>query len=419
MSEQTTPADLQRRNRRFGVFTILLGTLAGIAFATGAGGMSAAFQLNDTFGAETFATLPIVSVPVTPAAVFLGLLIVGVGVALVVRGFGERAATAVAIALGLFVLAFLVWAARGQQLQVLGLLKGTIRAAVPLALGALSGVLCERSGVVNIAIEGQFLTSAFTAAVVSSATGNPWIGLLSALIAGGLVGALLAVLSIRFRADQIVVGVVLVVLATGLTSFLTSQVLARNPALNSPARFSTVEIPGLSHIPFLGPLLFRNSVTVYLMLIAIAVAEVALFRSRWGLRLRAVGEHPKAADTVGIKVLATRYRAVILGGVVAGIGGAYFTLDAAGQFSREMTGGRGFIALAALLVGRYSPRGALGAALVFGFADALATSLQLLNVGIPSTLLLTAPYVVTLLVVAGLVGRLRIPAADGEPYVKE
>lgn len=418
MSAGAAP-DLERRNRRFGVFAILLAAIAGAVFATGTEGLATTFQLNDTFAEPTYAMLPDVVVPVAPTAIFLALVIAGIGLYQAVRGFGDRATLVISIVLGLFVLAFLTWAARGQQLQVLALARGTMRAAVPLALGALSGVLCERAGVINIAIEGQFLASAFTAAVVSSATGDPWLGLVGGVLAGGLVGALLAVLSIRYRADQIVVGVVLIVLATGVTSFLTSQLLVPNPGLNAPTRFGSVLVPVLGDIPLLGPLLFRHSVTVYLMLVAVIVIQIALFRSRWGLRLRAVGEHPRAADTVGIRVLATRYRAVILGGMVAGIGGAYFTLDAAGQFSREMSGGRGFIALAAMLVGRYSPAGALGAALIFGFADALSTSLQILNVGIPSTLLLTAPYVVTILVVAGLVGRLRMPAADGQPYVKQ
>lgn len=420
MSASTdTPIDLGRRNRRFGIFGLALAAVVGIAFSSGVEGLSATFALSEPFGAPTFVTLPDLTLPVAPTAIVLAIIIAAIGGYQASKGFGDRAVIAMSVTVGIFVLAFLVWASRGSELQLIGLLKGSVRAAVPLAFGALSGVLCERAGVVNIAIEGQFLMAAFTAAVVSSVTGSPWIAMLAGIAVGGLVGALLAVLSIRYRADQIVVGVVLVVLATGLTSFLTSQVLARDAALNSPTRFSPFAVPVLGDIPFIGPLLFRQSVVVYLMFIAVFVVQWALFKTRWGLRLRAVGEHPKAADTVGIRVLATRYRAVILGGMVAGMGGVYFTLDSAGQFSREMTGGRGFIALAALLVGRYSPAGALGAALVFGFADALATQLQLLSVGIPSELLLTAPYVVTILVVAGLVGRLRMPAADGQPYIKE
>jgi general nucleoside transport system permease protein len=298
-------------------------------------------------------------------------------------------------------------------------MRATVSRATPIALGALAGVLCERAGVINIAIEAQFLLGAFTAAVFASLATNPWVGLLGGIAAGVLVAFMLAGLSIKFKADQIVVGVVLIVLVTGITSFLNTQVLVANPQLNAPSRFPTITVPFISDVPIIGPIFFRHSAIVFMMLAAVIVLQFALFQTRWGLRLRSVGEHPKAADTVGIKVLATRYKAVLLGGVAAGIGGAYFTLDATGSFSREMSGGRGFIALAAMLVGRYSPVGAFGAALIFGFAEGLAVSLQLLRVPVPSEILLTAPYVVTLLVVAGLIGRLRPPAADGQPYVKE
>ena len=283
----------------------------------------------------------------------------------------------------------------------------------------MSGVLCERSGVINIAIEGQFLFGAFTAAVVASVFASAWLGLLGGIVAGMFIGLLLALLTIRFGADQIVSGIVLIVLATGVTSFLTSQVLADNPQWNGPSRFTPIAIPYLSDLPLIGPVLFRQTVMVYAMLLSVAVLQFTLFRTRWGLRLRSVGEHPRAADTVGISVLGTRYRAVMLGGLFAGIGGAWFTLEAASQFSKDMTGGRGFIALAAMLVGRYSPVGGFAAALLFGFADATATTMQRLSVPIPSTLLRATPYVLTLLVVAGLIGRLRVPAADGKPYVKE
>lgn len=411
--------DLRRRNRRFGVFSLLLAAVVALVFATGVGGLQATFQVNPTLGESTFFTLPTVTLPVAPTAIVLAVIIAAIGGVQIARGFGSRTTVVVGVVVALFVLAFLTWAARDGNLSLLGLLRGSIRGAVPLTLGALAGVLCERAGVINIAIEGQLLAGAFTAAVVSSVFANPWMGLVGGIAAGVLIAWLLAVLTIRFRADQIVIGVVLIVLATGLTSFLTTQVLTQDASLNSPTRFSPLTIPVLSDIPLLGPVLFRQSVVVYLMAIAVATVHFGLFSTRWGLRLRSVGEHPMAADTVGIDVLATRFRAVLLGGVVAGIGGAYFTLDAASQFSREMTGGRGFIALAAMLVGRYNPVGALGAALVFGFADALATSLGLLQVGIPSNILLMLPYVATILVVAGLVGRLRMPAADGQPYVKE
>jgi simple sugar transport system permease protein len=280
-------------------------------------------------------------------------------------------------------------------------------------------VLCERAGFINIAIEGMLLSAAFAGSVAASVTGNLWIGLFAGAAVGGLVAGLLALLSIRYRVDQIVAGTVINILALGLTSYLTDQFLQRNQELNNPGRFQNVRIPLLSDIPIVGPVVFDNNIFVYLMLLIVAVMYVGLFNTRWGLRVRAVGEHPRAADTVGIRVLFTRYRNVILGGVVAGIGGAYFSLGAVGRFEEGMTAGRGFIGLAAMIFGRWNPVGALGAALIFGFADSLQVKLNILQVGIPSEFLAMAPYLVTILVVAGAAHRVRPPAADGKPYVKE
>ena len=408
---------LRRRSRRFGMFSLLLAVIMGAVLTVTTRGDTARFVLTDARG-QLFA-LPDSNLPVVPTLLFLTGAVLVIAYRQFTVGFGTKTVVMVGVAAGLFVLAFLTWAAADGQLSVVGLLRGTVARATPIALGALAGVVCERAGVINIAIEGQFLAGAFTAVVFSSLASNPWVGLLGGIAAGVLIAFMLAGLTIKFRADQIVVGVVLIVLATGVTSFLATQVLARNAHLNSPTRFPTLAIPLLSDIPLIGPVLFRQSVLVFGMLAIVLWMQYSLFQTRWGLRLRSVGEHPTAADTVGIKVLATRYKAVLLGGVFAGIGGAYFTLDAVGSFSKEMSGGRGFIALAAMLVGRYSPVGAFGAALIFGFADSLATSLQLLRVPVPSELLLTAPYVVTILVVAGLIGRLRPPAADGQPYVKQ
>jgi general nucleoside transport system permease protein len=368
-----TSERLLRRNRRFGAFSLLLAAVMGAAFATAARGATATFVLNDARGQLFF--LPDLRLPVVPTVILLTALVVGIAARQLTKGFGDKTVVIVGVVAGLFVLAFLTWAAAGAQLSLVGLLRGSIRSATPIAFGALCGVLCERAGVINIAIEGQFLAAAFTAAVVASVVPNPWVGLLGGVAAGTLIALMLAGLSIRFKADQIVVGVVLIVFATGITSFLATQVLSGSPHLNSPSRFPTISIPFLSEIPLVGPILFRQTMLGFGMFAAVIALQYALFQTRWGLRLRSVGEHPKAADTVGIKVLATRYKAVLLGGVVAGIGGSWFTLDAVGQFSREMSGGRGFIALAAMLVGRYSPVGGFGAALMFGFADALATSL--------------------------------------------
>jgi simple sugar transport system permease protein len=290
---------------------------------------------------------------------------------------------------------------------------------VPITFGALSGVLCERSGVVNIAIEGMLLSGAFVAAVVASATGNNWFGVVGAVIAGGLLAGVLAVLSIRYRVNQIIAGTVINIFAVGITSFISTRVLQQNQALNTPPRFDPIVVPILSDIPILGPVLFSGNFFNYAVFALIIIIHFALFYTRYGLRVRSVGEHPRAADTVGINVHFTRYRNVILGGMVAGLGGAYFTVGSTGAFEREMTGGRGFIGLAAMIFGGWTPIGAFLASLVFGFADALQSRLSILGSAVPSEFLLMVPYITTIVVVAGLVGRVRMPAADGTPYVKE
>ncbi|EON23041.1 MULTISPECIES: ABC transporter permease [Nocardioides] len=315
---------------------------------------------------------------------------------------------------------FLTWAAAGGSVPVVGLLAGSLALAVPLVFGALGGVLGERAGVVNIAIDGQLLLGAFAAAIVASSTGSPWAGLVAAMLAGALVALVLGVFAITYLVDQVIVGVVLNVLVIGLTSFLFSQVLAPNAAtLNSPPRFPRVPIPVLGEIPLVGPIFFRQTVVVYLLYIAVALVTFALYRTRWGLRVRAVGEHPKAADTVGIKVNRTRYRTILLAGAIAGMGGAFYTLVSVPQFNREMTGGAGYIALAAVIFGKWDPVRATLAALLFGFASNLQGVLAVLGSPVPSQFMLMLPYVITIFAVAGLVGRSRPPAADGVPYQKE
>jgi simple sugar transport system permease protein len=227
------------------------------------------------------------------------------------------------------------------------------------------------------------------------------------------------VLSVRYRVDQIIVGVVINIFVLGLTSFLTLRVLAENSHLNQGPIFKPLAIPLLSEIPILGPVLFNHNIFVYITFLLVALLTYGLFRTRWGLRARAVGEHPKAADTVGVNVYRFRYLNVMLGGLVAGFGGAYFTLGSVGRFDENMTNGRGYIGLAAMIFGRWHPVGAMAAGLVFGFADALAQKLGILQTGIPSEFLGMAPFLATILVVAGLVGKARPPAADGQPYVKE
>jgi simple sugar transport system permease protein len=307
----------------------------------------------------------------------------------------------------------------GEMFPVTTTLQGSLALAVPLIFGALAGVLSERVGVVNIAIEGQLLAGAFASALITSMTHSLTLGLFAAAISGALVAAILAVFSIKYVVDQIIVGVVVNVLVIGLTSFFYSTVMSRDlVALNQPERFEKIDIPLLSQIPIIGPLLFSQTLIVYLMYVGVAVVYVALFKTRWGLRLRAVGEYPKAADTVGIKVYRTRYMGVILGGALAGLGGAFFTLGAVGSFSKEMTSGAGYIALAALIFGRWNPLLATLAALMFGFAQNLQSVLSIIGSDVPSQFLLMLPYALTIVAVAGLVGKVSGPAATGKPYIK-
>ena len=318
----------------------------------------------------------------------------------------------------IFLTAFLTWAAAGETLPMIGLLAGALTVSTPLIFGSLGGVISERVGVVNIAIEGQLLSGAFVAALVASITGNPFAGLAGAMLAGALVSTILASFSIKYFVDQIIVGVVLNVLVIGLTSFLFSTLMSGNSAaFNSPARFERIAIPLLSEIPILGPILFRQSIIVYLMYIAVVAVWFALFKTRWGLRLRAVGEHPTAADTVGIKVRATRFWNVLLAGAIVGGGGAFFSLAAVGSFQKEMTNGAGFIALAAVIFGRWDPIRATLAALLFGFATNLQSTLSIVGSPVPSEFMLMLPYIVTIFAVAGLVGYSRPPAATGKPYI--
>jgi simple sugar transport system permease protein len=319
----------------------------------------------------------------------------------------------------LWLFSFLVWAVADNTMSLTGLLHGSLLLAVSLVFGSLSGVLCERAGGINIAIEGHLLAGAFLSAVVASLSNNLWLGLAAAPLAGLLVAMLLALFTVKYFVDQIIVGVVLNVLVIGVTGFLYGRLLVPyQDSWNSPGTFAPFKIPLLGDIPVIGPVLFNQSVIVYLMYVVVTVVHIALFKTRYGLRVRAVGEYPAAADTVGIRVNYVRARNVLIAGLVAGLGGAFFTLGSVGAFGKEMTAGKGFIALAAMIFGRWTPLGALAAALLFGFADNLQSVLSIIGTPIPSEFMLMAPYLATIFAVAGLVGRVRAPAADGQPYIK-
>ncbi len=406
----------ERRARITGF--ILLGLAAIVFWAIGmnvAGDLDATFRL--ALPTDTFTDIDWTVNTRTIGFITAGLLAFLGGSQL--RKAGVRFTTlALAIGLLLFAFAFLAWAAAGKSFSLVGMLRSTVILSVPVTLGALTGIMCERVAIINIGIEGQMLASAFAATVLSSAFGI-WVGLVGALIVGALLGAFLAWMAIRFRVDQIIAGVVINIFALGMTSFLATRVLAEAQDLNASPQFPATRIPLLADVPVLGTVLFNHNWFIYATFVLVVVLHLAFFYTRWGLRSRSVGEHPRAADTLGINVYRTRYRNVILGGLIAGLGGAFLTLTQVSRFEENMTNGIGFIGLAAMIFGRWMPFGALAAGLVFGFAFSVQTKLAILATPIPSEILLMTPYLVTIIVVAGLAGRATPPAADGQPYEKE
>ncbi len=336
------------------------------------------------------------------------------------KGFGKYT-NFVLVLVGMMLTAgFLAWGARGGSINVGGMLRIMLMRSIPIVLGALSGILNERAGVVNIAIEGMMITGALVGAVVGSLYGL-WAGAIAATLAGGLISIIHGILSIKYKVDQIISGTIINIFTIGLTSYIVTKILQEREwqYLNESGIFLPTGIPLLSKIPYIGPIFFNHNPYVYSMYILVFVLTMVLFYTKWGLRLRAVGEHPKAADTLGINVFRIRYIAVVLGGLLAGFAGSYFSLGSAGYFNQDMTAGRGFIGLAAMIFGNWTPVGALGAGFLFGFAETLATNLNLLGVPIPSDILLMVPYILTIIVLGGVVGRSRGPAAAGTPYEKE
>ena len=375
------------------------------------------FQLST--GADLI-QIPVLDLPARRVVVGMVVAAGAITAALGARALRRAAAPVwMTLLLGLsFVVSFLTWAGAGRSsvVPLVTILSSTLALSVPLVFGGLAGVVGERSGTINIAIEGQLLGGAFLAAVVASASGSPWAGLLAAPPAGILVALLLALFGLKYRVNQIVVGVVLNVLVSGLTGFLFSTVLSDSGSLNRAMRLPRLPVPGLSHVPVLGPVLFNQTILVYAMYAAVGILSLMLFRSRWGLRMRAVGEHPRAADTVGIAVMRTRVNNLVLGGALAGLGGAFFTVGSGLSFTKGISAGNGYIALAAMILGAWNPLGTLWAALLFGFATSVGQTLSVIGSPIPTNFILMIPYVVTILAVAGFVGRVRPPAAEGVPY---
>ncbi len=367
-----------------------------------------------------FSNLGTIGFPTVCAFVFLGIvsLLCGAFEFWIRRGTKRGRTVSTALGGAILIAAAIVGAGMGGRLDVVGLAAQSLKLATPIALGAVSGVLCERSGVINIAIEGMMLSAACVGFTVALYAQSLWAGLAAAVFAGMIMAAIHAVLSVGFSVDQIIGGTAINILAVGSTGFIRRAFLVGSD-LPPPGVFPRLPIPLLADIPVAGKILFQHQPMVYAMFASVFIVAVALFRTGWGLRTRAVGEHPYAADSAGIDVTRIRFGNVVLAGAVAGLGGAWFSLETVGDFEELMTGGKGFIALAAMIFGNWRPVGALGGALLFGFADALQIKLQISGVELPYQFLGMAPYIVTIVVLAGFVGRAAAPAAVGKPYKRE
>jgi simple sugar transport system permease protein len=368
---------------------------------------------------QPFARIPL---PTNLSVVVLQGALILFGAYLVLRQPLRYVAAYVSVLIAAAFFTILLWAVAGASVDIVDVFARVVRLATPITLGALAGIVCERSGVVNIGIEGTMLFSACLGFVAAILSGNTWIGVGAAMLTGCVISALHAVLSVGLKIDQIISGTVINLLAVGTTGYVRGGFLVpyeqRNGAEITAQQLPALPIPGLSRIPIIGPILFNHQPITYLMLILVVVVNIVLFRTVWGLRTRAVGEQPKAADTVGINVNRLRFRNVVASGLLSGLAGAWFSLESTFRFDDVMTNGRGFIALAAMIFGKWTPLGAFGGATLFSSADALQIKIQSFNFGLPRQFLQMLPYLVTLIVLAGVIGRARPPAAVGKPYEK-
>lgn len=415
-----TQAQPKVRSRRSVIAGIISMVIAGLIFLMGlkaAGGIST-FVLTSQRAGVTI-TAPDLVLPSNISLFVLGFIVALIGVYQIVSG-SEQVSLFVGVTSVLLISGFLIWATQGKSLNLTGMLVSSIVRATPIGLAALAGIYSERSGVVNIGIEGMMLMGAFTSVVFASVTKSLFIGVLIGALFGMLMGLLHAVLCIRYRVNQIISGAGIIILGLGITTYLMRLVLDVHPELNSPgAAISSLQFLGLWRIPVIGPIFFNQSSLIYLLWFLLVFTQILLYYTRWGLRVRSVGEHPKAADTLGINVFRVRYISVLISGAIAGLAGTYVSIGAAGSFSEGMTAGKGFLGLAAMIFGNWNPGGAYLGALIFGFFDSWQEKLSILQLGIPVELLSMAPYIATMIVLAGFVGRSRMPAADGTPYKKE
>lgn len=413
---------IQRKTRslRSVAIAVIAIAIGGLIYlmARGTGGQISTFVLTSQRAGVTIAA-PDLFLPTQMMLLALASLAVLGGIWELVRGFKHEDRLVILVAI-LLIAAFLIWATRGKSLNLTGMLVSSIVRATPICLAALSGIYSERSGVVNIGIEGMMLVGAFASVVFASLSKSMLVGVIAGALIGMLFGLLHAVLSIRYMINQIISGTGIIILALGLTSYLQRSVLNTYPHLNSPGpAIAALPIPGLWQIPVLGPVLFNLSPIIYFMFALLIATHTVMYYTRPGLRIRSVGEHPKAADTLGINVFRIRYVSVLISGAIAGLSGSYMSIGAAGRFNEGMTAGKGFLGLAAMIFGNWNPGGAFLGSLIFGFFDSWQEKLSLLQIGVPVDLLGMAPYIATMIVLAGFVGRSRMPAADGTPYQKQ
>lgn len=408
----------KRRKYVLGAFFVIAALFIWFLFSQNIGSDIETIFVMTPGGAK--ATIPDITFNTRNALNIFAGICMALGAYQLVRGFGKYTNLALTLIGAILTISFLAWGAGEGSINIGGMLRVMILRSVPITLGALAGILCERAGVVNIAIEGMMISGALVAAIAGSVWGL-WAGMLAAIIMGGAAAVLHAILSIKYMVDQTISGTIINITTIGLTSYIVTKILQNRELqyLNDSGFFLPIKVPVLSRIPFIGPILFSHNIYIYFMYIFIILLSVVFFFTRWGLRVRSVGEHPKAADTLGINVFRMRYIAVILGGMMAGFAGSFFVLGSIGYFEQQMTAGRGFISLAAMIFGKWTPVGSFGASLLFGFAESLATNLSILRFPIPAELLLLIPYVLTMVVLAGVVGRSRGPAAAGIPYEKE
>jgi len=413
----------------FSVFFLIIGTLLAVAMPLNMSGdlitgVGLGVNMQELLNSADRVVIPM---PTVPYSVVIGVLYLLTGViGLAPIPAFRRFRTPLLILSGVLIIpTVLIVAGADNTFNTVVLLQVSLRLATPIILGSMAGIWTERSGVINIAIEGMMLTGAGVGFVAYTLllgvdVSNGWrqvFAVIIAVLAGGLMSLLHAWLSITFKTDQIVSGTVINILAIGLTSFLRREVLLSNEA--GRQTLPIIELPFLRDIPILGEVFFQGKPIFYLMLLLVVATHVIMFYTQWGLRTRSVGENPHAADTLGIKVNRTRWINVFIGGLIAGLAGAWFSLETTGSFDDNMTNGKGFIALAAMIFGKWMPFGAAGGGLLFGFSEALGDRFQTLGVPVPHQLVQMTPYVITIVVLAGLVGRAIPPKAIGQPYEKE